>query len=48
MRGPRPLGEQLVLDVMGEGGWSGDNAVSRLSDKCSGYKRMCRYKKYKS
>ena len=34
---PRPLGEQLVLDVMSEGG-GGDNVVSRLSDKCSGIK----------
>ena len=34
----RSLGEQLVLDVMGEGGAGGSNAVSRLSDKCSSIK----------
>ena len=35
----RPLGEQLVLDVMTEGGGLGkDNAVSRLSNKCAGLK----------
>jgi hypothetical protein len=34
---PRPLGEQLVLDVMGESGGC-DGEVCRLSDKCSGIK----------